>query len=76
ARRAAQYGAPAVVISGAVTPDADALLQHNVAALLSIANGPISLDEAMAHAAELLERATAQALRLVGVGIGLPQKKA
>jgi len=75
ARRAARFGVPAVVVSGAVTPDADALMTHNVAALLSIADGPITLDEAMAHAAELLERASARALRLVGVGIKLTRAK-
>jgi glycerate kinase len=71
ARRAALQGIPAIVVSGAVTPDADALLEHNIAALLSICDEPMILDEAMAHAAELLERATARALRLVGVGIKL-----
>jgi glycerate kinase len=71
ARRAATHGVPAIVVSGAVTPDADALLEHNIASLISICDGPMNLDEAMAHAAELLERATARALRLVGVGIQL-----
>ncbi|HWI51578.1 MAG TPA: glycerate kinase [Symbiobacteriaceae bacterium] len=71
ARRAANHGVPAIVVSGAVTPDADALLAHNIASLVSICDGPMTLDEAMAHAAELLERATARALRLVSVGIKL-----
>jgi glycerate kinase len=71
ARRAATHGAPAIVVSGAVTPDADGLLEHNIAALISICDGPMPLDVAMAHAAELLERATARALRLVGVGMQL-----
>jgi glycerate 2-kinase len=75
ARRAALQGIPAIVVSGGVTPDADALLAHNIASLVSICDGPITLDEAMAHAAELLERATARALRLVGVGIQLAHGK-
>lgn len=74
ARRAANHGVPAIVVSGAVTPDADALLAHNIASLTSICDGPTTLDEAMAHAAELLERATARALRLVGVGIKLSHR--
>lgn len=69
ARRAAQHGVPVIVISGAVTPDADALLDHNIAALLSITDGPIPLEEAMARAAELLERAAARALRLIRLGM-------
>ncbi len=68
ARRAAVYGVPTVIISGAVTPEAEQLLTENVASLVSIADGPMSLDEAMARAPELLERATARALRLIAVG--------
>ncbi|HWI61774.1 MAG TPA: glycerate kinase [Symbiobacteriaceae bacterium] len=71
ARRAATHGIPAIVVSGAVTPDAEGLLEHNIASLISICDGPMTLDEAMTQAAELLERATARALRLVGVGIQL-----
>lgn len=69
ARCAAPHGVPVVVISGAVTPDAAHLLEQGVSALLSIADGPMTLDEAMARAGELLERAAAQAVRLVRVGI-------
>lgn len=63
ARRAARHGAPAVVISGAVTPEADDLLTENILSLFSIVDGPISLDQAMERAAELLERATARVVR-------------
>lgn len=69
ARRAAQHGVPVIVISGAVTPDADGLLEQNIAALLSITDGPLSLEEAMARAGELLERAAARALRLIRLGM-------
>lgn len=71
ARLAAAQNIPAILVSGTVTPEADALLAHNIHGLLSITDGPIDLDEAMANAAELLQRATAQALRLVGVGMRL-----
>ncbi|HWI64929.1 MAG TPA: glycerate kinase, partial [Symbiobacteriaceae bacterium] len=71
ARRAANHRVPAMVVSGAVTPDADALLAHNIASLISICDGPTSLEAAMASAAALLERATARALRLVGAGMNL-----
>lgn len=69
ARAAARYGVPVVVISGAVTADADALLEQGIHALLSIAPGPVTLDEAMARAGEWLRRATAQAMRLVRIGM-------
>lgn len=74
ARRAATHGVPAIVVSGAVTADADGLMEHNIASLLSICDGPITLDEAMARAADLLERATARALRFVGVGIKVAKR--
>ena len=60
---------PVVVISGAVTADADALLEQGIHALLSIAPGPVTLDEAMARAGEWLRRATAEAMRLVRIGM-------
>ncbi|HEY3365785.1 MAG TPA: glycerate kinase [Symbiobacteriaceae bacterium] len=68
---AARHDVPVVVVSGAVTPEADALLAHNICALLSIVHGPMSLDDAIANAPALLERATAQAMRLVAAGRGL-----
>jgi glycerate kinase len=71
ARVAARQGVPAIVISGAVAPDADALLDHQIAALLSISDGPMTLDEAMRRGAEMLERATARAIRLVRLGMAL-----
>lgn len=71
ARRAATHGVPVVVISGAVTADADALLSHNIVALFSTVNGPMTLDEAMASADRLLERASAHVLRLVRTGMAV-----
>jgi glycerate 2-kinase len=68
ARCAARHGVPAIVISGSVGADAAALHDHNVAALLSITSGPMTLDEAMQNGAVLLERATAQAMRLISLG--------
>ncbi len=74
ARRAAAQGVPVVVISGALTADAALLHDRGIAALLSTADGPLSLEAAMAQAAELLERATAEAVRLIGLGRGLGMK--
>ncbi|HLO04593.1 MAG TPA: glycerate kinase [Symbiobacteriaceae bacterium] len=68
ARQAARAGVPTIVISGAVTLDAEALHGEGVAALLSVTDGPCSLAEAMAAGPALLERATARALRLVALG--------
>jgi len=68
ARRAAEHGVPVVVVSGAVTDDALALMEHNIVALVSIAPGPITLDEAIKRAGGLLERATMQVVRLAALG--------
>lgn len=65
---AARVGVPTLVISGAITPDADGLIGMGVDGLMAIPDGPISLEQAMQDAAALLERATARALRLVCLG--------
>ncbi len=71
AGRAARLGIPAVVVSGAVAPGAEALHAYNVAALVSIVPGPLSLDEAMAQAGALLKRAAEEVMRLVSLGLRL-----
>jgi len=70
ARAAARHGVPVVVLSGAVTPDADRLLAEGVTALLSTATGPMPLEEAMDRAGELLRRAAAHTLRLARLRMG------
>lgn len=68
ARRAARRKVPVVVLSGGVTPDAMTLHEHGITALLSIADGPMPLEQAMARAAELLERTAGEVARLVDLG--------
>ncbi len=63
ARLAHALGCPALAIAGSIGPGAEAVLEQGVTAYFSICPGPISLDEAITRAAELLERATAQVLR-------------
>ncbi|WP_274361891.1 glycerate kinase [Paenibacillus thermotolerans] len=57
-------GVPAVCVSGGVEPGAEALYEHGMTALFSIADGPLPLDEAIARAPELLERAAENVVRL------------
>nr|WP_245302559.1 glycerate kinase [Symbiobacterium terraclitae] len=70
ARAAARHGVPVVVLSGAVTPDADRLVEEGVTALFSTATGPMRLEEAMDRAGELLRRAAAHTVRLARLGLG------
>ncbi len=63
ARLARSLGCPTLAIAGTLGPGADAVLAQGVDAFFSICPGPISLDEAIARAAELLENATVQVVR-------------
>lgn len=70
ARRAKAHGVPVLCISGAIGPGAERLYDHGVSALFSIAPGPISLDEAMAHARAFLAAAAENAVRAWLAGRG------
>ena len=61
ARLAQQQGIPTVAIVGALNLRDDILHDAGIQAVLPIATGPVSLEELIEHAAELVERA---ALRL------------
>ncbi|WP_328702122.1 glycerate kinase [Alicyclobacillus fructus] len=68
ARRAKAHGVPVFCISGAVDPGAERLYALGVSALFSSAPGPISLDEAMGNAKQLLAAAAENAVRAWLVG--------
>ena len=57
AHRAKSHGCPTLLLSGAIERSAHAELSEHFCGVWSIANGPISLEEAMAHTTELLEQA-------------------
>lgn len=61
ARRAAEHGVPTVAIVGGLNADDTLLHEAGVQAVLPIVTRPMSLDDALRNAAELVERA---ALRL------------
>ena len=66
-----QAGARVVALAGTVTADAGALATLGIDAALPIADGPLSLEESMARATELVEAAAARAMRLIAVGRSL-----
>ena len=67
ARLAARHGKPIIAMAGHVSDDAVSLHDHGMTAMFSIADGPISLEEAMdpAIASRLVTKKTAQIMRLV-----------
>lgn len=56
---------PVVAIAGEVAGDYEAIYQHGIDAVLSIAPGPISLKESVANAERLIADAAERALRLI-----------
>jgi glycerate kinase len=69
ARRAKQRGIPVIALAGTIGKGATNTLEDGIDAFASIIDHPCTLDEAIGNAAKLLERATANALRMVSVGI-------
>ncbi len=63
ARLAHSLGCPTLAIAGSIGPGAEAVLEQGIDAFFSICPGPVSIDEAIERASELLENATAQAAR-------------
>ena len=64
-------GARVVALAGSVTADDAALAALGIDAALSIVSGPMSLEDSMAHTAQLLADAAARATRLIALGQGL-----
>ena len=71
AAAAKRHGVPVLCVSGGLGDGADDVLAKGVDAVASAVPGPMPLEEAMARAPELVERATARACRLVKVGMGM-----
>jgi glycerate kinase len=63
ARLARSLGCPVLALGGTLGDGAEAVLVEGIDAVFSICPGPLSLYEAVARAAVLLERAAEQAVR-------------
>jgi glycerate kinase len=63
-----RQGIPVVALAGAMAVDDASLRALGLAAALPLADGPLTLDESMARAADLTRDATLRALRLVSLG--------
>ena len=60
-----RQGIPVVALAGAVAMDDAALRALGLSAALPLADGPLTLEESMARAADLTRDATLRALRLI-----------
>lgn len=76
ALRARQRGLPVLAVAGAIGPGAIGTLGCGIDAYLSAVRRPCDGQEALDHADRWLTEATEQALRLVGIGLGLRQRGA
>jgi glycerate 2-kinase len=63
ARLARSLGCPVLAFAGSIGPGARAVLEQGIDAYFSICPAPITLEQAIARAAGLLEHATEQAVR-------------
>lgn len=59
------HNVPVIVIAGTLGEDYQALYEHGVSAAFSLANGPITLEHACEHAAELIYERTVDIARLI-----------
>ena len=68
AMAARRRGIPTVALVGSIGDGEDALLEAGLAAILPVVPGPITLEAALADAANLLERAALRLGRLLALG--------
>lgn len=65
AQVAQQLGIPTIVLTGSIGKGIDELYRYGITSIHSIVNGPMTLDEAMKRAAELLEQKAEQIMRTI-----------
>lgn len=75
ARRALAQGVPTLLLAGGLGPGHRELYQHGIAAIVCIADSPMSFRQSLGRTAELLEGAAERALRLMGVGANVKAGK-
>jgi glycerate kinase len=65
ARSAKKYRLPVLALVGSIGPEAEKTYEAGIDAIMSIVPGPLSLDEALARAGELVSDAAARAMRIM-----------
>ena len=74
AKVAQKYDVPTVCVSGGLGQGYEDVLQQGIAAVTSVAPGPISLNDCMNNAAELIEAGAKRMCQLIKVGMQMASK--
>jgi glycerate kinase len=69
AKVAQQYNIPSICLSGSLGQGAEQVLDQGITGLMSIVPGPMTLNECMYTAEDLIQAATARLCRLIDIGI-------
>jgi glycerate kinase len=75
AKIAQKYNAPTLCLSGGLGRGSEDVLQQGIGGLMSIVPRPMTLDECMDCAEELVYTATARLCQLVNVGMNMTEKR-
>ena len=70
AKLAARYGVPVVGLAGSLGSGAEAVFDQGISALFSVVNGPVTLEEALANAAENLRGTARNVAAVMKLGRG------
>ena len=70
ARHAQAHGVPTLLLAGSLGPGYEELYDHSLAAVICIADRPMSFEQSLSRSAELLESAARNATRLFLAGRG------
>ncbi len=65
AKRALKYGKPTLAIVGSIGAGSEALYEHGISSILTIVNGPMTLEESMERAFELTVDAAERGFRIL-----------
>lgn len=68
--RGEAHGVPVVALSGGLGPGYESIYDHGVESILTTVDGPMPLEDALARAEELCEKAALHLFRLIRVGMG------
>ena len=71
ARHAKAHGVPTVLLAGSLGPGYEELYDHDVAAVICIADRPMSFEQSLSRSGELLESAAEHTMRLIVAGRGM-----
>lgn len=73
ARHAQKYGVPTALLAGSLGPGYEELYQYGIAAVVCIADRPMTFEQSISRTAELLEGAAERTVRAIGIG-GRPRR--